>query len=89
MWVFPEIRVPQNGWFIMENPIKMDEMGCTTIFGNIHMYRIYLVVGFNPNEMLGQNENHFQVGYRRCSKPPRYEKISNVRDTLMYLYVIF
>ena len=21
-WVFPKIRVPQNGWFIMENPIK-------------------------------------------------------------------
>ena len=20
-WVFPKIRVPQNGWFIMENPI--------------------------------------------------------------------
>ena len=21
-WVFPKIGVPQNGWFIMENPIK-------------------------------------------------------------------
>ena len=25
--VFPNIRVPQNGWFIMENPIKMDDLG--------------------------------------------------------------
>ena len=26
-WVFPKIGVPQNGWVIMENPIKMDDLG--------------------------------------------------------------
>ena len=26
-WEFPKIGVPQNGWFIMENPIKMDDLG--------------------------------------------------------------
>ena len=26
-WVFPKIGVPQNGLFIMENPIKMDDLG--------------------------------------------------------------
>ena len=25
-WVFPKIRVPQNEWFIRENPIKMDDL---------------------------------------------------------------
>ena len=26
-WVFPKIGVPQNGWFIMEDLIKMDDLG--------------------------------------------------------------
>ena len=37
-WVFPKIGVPQNGWFMMENPIKMDDLGGKpTIFGNTQM----------------------------------------------------
>ena len=27
IWVFPKIMVPQNGWCIRENPIKMDDLG--------------------------------------------------------------
>ena len=36
VWVFPKIMVPQNGRFIMENPIKMDDLGGqnTPIFGS-------------------------------------------------------
>ena len=37
IWVFPKIVVPQNGWFIMVNPIKMDDLGGIPIFGNTHI----------------------------------------------------
>ena len=41
--VFPKIGVPQNGWFIMANPIfLMDDLGGKpTIFGNIHLLSPY------------------------------------------------
>ena len=35
--MFPKIGVPQNGWCIMKNPFKMDDLGGTIIFGNTHL----------------------------------------------------
>jgi len=45
--VLPKIEVPQNGWFLMQNPIKMDDLGKPTIFGNIHIgdYTTQLYIG--------------------------------------------
>ena len=49
IWVFPKIGVPQNRWFIMENPIKMDDLEIplvleTPIYTYIYIY-IYTGLG--------------------------------------------
>ena len=40
IWVFPKIGIPQNGWFILENPIKMDDLG-VPLFSETSIY-IYI-----------------------------------------------
>ena len=47
--MFPKIGVPQNGWFIMENPIKMGDLVVplfseTPIFSKVPFGRGFLLV---------------------------------------------
>jgi len=62
IWVFPKIRVPQNGWFNMENPIKMDDLGGKpTIFGNTHISqysRNHQSKSITPNSFRCQKWRH-------------------------------
>ena len=46
IWVFPKIMVPQNGWFIMENTIKMDDLGGPPLFLEtpIYLFGFFIVV---------------------------------------------
>ncbi len=40
--MFPKIGVPQSGWFIVENPIKMDDLG-VPLFLETYIY-IYIYI---------------------------------------------
>ena len=44
--MFPKIEIPQNGWFIVEYPIKMDDLG-VPLFSETSMYGVNIGV-FHP-----------------------------------------
>ena len=52
IWVFPKIGVPQNGWFIMENPIKMEDFLKGILFAQDFLLQPFRRLTINSKDLL-------------------------------------
>ena len=62
--MFPRIGVPQNGGFIMENPIKMDDLG-VSLFSETSSWETsswVLVLVFNDQKYIHQSPWKIEIG---------------------------
>ena len=73
LWVFPKIRVPQNGWFTMKNLMKMDDLGENPLFSETPISKcIFVFTHFKDEKYLGKFEEfHPTLRFRSFGLTPK------------------
>ena len=76
IWMLPKIGVPQNGWFIMENPIKMDNLGVPLFWETPICHVMFCHVSHSSHLNLpktGKNQAHpLRLLHLRAISTPRH-----------------
>ena len=69
IWMFPKIGVPQNGWFVMEIPIKLDDLGVRP-FSETPIYWMTYIVSWPHHQSQGHVRSHIETSYRTLGPGP-------------------
>ena len=73
--MFPKIGVPQNGWFILESPIKMDDLGVPLFSETSTSSHVYIPGDYSSHVFFV----HLQA-FGRCCRQGADEEIPDIPE---------